>query len=253
MFGPLIAPNHHMAIHLAECLKRFGPVRSWWTFPLERLMGQVLEATSNNHLGKLEITFLKAFCCMGNLRALLASDCLPAKLEPFTSQLCPSSQSAKVSSQATNPRSRAQILPPELFSQLVKKINTTPLGDNCMYIEAASPKNSIIEFFVTPGTTAYARIDQIFKHHRVTHNMKACFDTWFVIHSLPELPPKSPNPFTKLKKYPLKLAFCSFTSQHPQLIHTSHVISHCAWICYTTGKISSPLQQDTIALVSLSQ
>ncbi|POW23345.1 hypothetical protein PSHT_00208, partial [Puccinia striiformis] len=221
---------------------------------------------------------------MGNLRALLASDCLPAKLEPFTSQLCPSSQSAKVSSQATNPRSQAQILPPELFSQLVKKINTTPLGDNCMYIEAdkwrpknkeqrvalinscvkishdltystytTSPKNSIIEFFVTPGTTAYARIDQIFKHHRVTHNMKACFDTWFVIHSLPELPPKSPNPFTKLKKYPLKLAFCSFTSQHPQLIHTSHVISHCAWICYTTGKISSPLQQDTIALVSLSQ
>ncbi|KAI7966829.1 hypothetical protein MJO29_000106 [Puccinia striiformis f. sp. tritici] len=34
MFGPLIAPNHHMAIHLAECLKRFGLVQSWWTFPL---------------------------------------------------------------------------------------------------------------------------------------------------------------------------------------------------------------------------
>ncbi|KAI7966830.1 hypothetical protein MJO29_000107 [Puccinia striiformis f. sp. tritici] len=228
-------------------------------------MGQVLKATSNNHLGELEITFLKAFCCMGNLRALLASDCLPAKLEPFTSQLRPSSKSAKVSSQATNPCSRAQILPPELFSQLVKKINTTPLGNNCMYIEAdkwhpknkeqriapvnscvenlssfclqddltystytTSPKNSIIEFCVTPGTTAYARIDQIFKHRRVTHDKKACFDTWFVIHSLPELLPKSPNPFAKLKKYPLKLALCSLTSQHPQLIHTSQVISHCA-------------------------
>jgi hypothetical protein len=51
LFGPLVAPNHHMAIHLAECLEKLGLVRSWWTFPLERLMGQVLKSTSNNHLG----------------------------------------------------------------------------------------------------------------------------------------------------------------------------------------------------------
>ncbi|KNF02844.1 hypothetical protein PSTG_04129 [Puccinia striiformis f. sp. tritici PST-78] len=46
-----VAPNHYMAIHLAECLKKSGPVRSWWAFPLERLMAQILKASHNNHIG----------------------------------------------------------------------------------------------------------------------------------------------------------------------------------------------------------
>lgn len=48
-----LAPNHHMSMHLAECLARFGPVRAWWSFPMERLMGQVLHSTHNNRLGEL--------------------------------------------------------------------------------------------------------------------------------------------------------------------------------------------------------
>lgn len=47
-----LAPNHHMAIHLADCLERFGPVRLWWSFPFERLMGSILKACHNNHVGK---------------------------------------------------------------------------------------------------------------------------------------------------------------------------------------------------------
>ncbi|POW23176.1 hypothetical protein PSHT_00352 [Puccinia striiformis] len=278
-----------MAIHLAECLEKFGPVRSWWTFPLERLMGQVLKSTYNNHLGELEITFLKAFCQLGNLRALLASDCLPDELEPFTSQLRPSSQPQRTFPEATDPCSKAQILPSQLFSQLVNKINTIPLGDDCIYVEAdkwqpdmdqrmapinarvenlssfhldndltystytTSPKNSIIEFRLITGKTAFGRIAQIFKHRRVTHKKTVCFDTWFVIHSFPDAQPKSKNPFAKLYKYPFKVALCSYAPQTPLLIHTSEVISHCAWICYSAEEISSDLNQEMIALVSLSR
>lgn len=46
-----LAPNHHMAIHLADCLERFGPVRAWWSFVFERLMGSILQGCHNNHLG----------------------------------------------------------------------------------------------------------------------------------------------------------------------------------------------------------
>lgn len=46
-----LAPNHHMAIHLADFLERFGPVRSWWSFPLERLMGKILKGCHNNRIG----------------------------------------------------------------------------------------------------------------------------------------------------------------------------------------------------------
>lgn len=68
--GVQLAPNHHMAVHLANCLERFGPLRSYWSFPMERLMAQVPKASDNNWL-EMEITFLKKFCQAGNLRALL--------------------------------------------------------------------------------------------------------------------------------------------------------------------------------------
>lgn len=47
-----LAPNHHVAVHLSDCLERFGPVRSWWSFPFERLMGKILKAEHNNHISK---------------------------------------------------------------------------------------------------------------------------------------------------------------------------------------------------------
>jgi hypothetical protein len=41
-------PNHHMAMHVYDFLLLFGPVRSWWCFPFERLIGQ-LQRLSSNH------------------------------------------------------------------------------------------------------------------------------------------------------------------------------------------------------------
>lgn len=52
-----LAPNHHMAIHLADCLERFGPVRAWWSFPFERLMGGILKAGHNSHIGMFFIMY----------------------------------------------------------------------------------------------------------------------------------------------------------------------------------------------------
>lgn len=46
-----LAPNHHMAIHLSDLLRSFGPVRAWWSFVFERLMGSILKGCHNNHLG----------------------------------------------------------------------------------------------------------------------------------------------------------------------------------------------------------
>jgi hypothetical protein len=47
-----LAPNHHMAFHIAKGLQGFGPCRAWWSFSMERLMSQVLKSTGNNRLGK---------------------------------------------------------------------------------------------------------------------------------------------------------------------------------------------------------
>ena len=46
-------PKHHMAFHLFEFLVLFGPVRSWWMFPFERLIGHLQRLPQNHIHGKL--------------------------------------------------------------------------------------------------------------------------------------------------------------------------------------------------------
>jgi len=47
--------NHHMALHLYEYLRRFGPVHGWWTFPFERLIGMLERIPINFRIGALKI------------------------------------------------------------------------------------------------------------------------------------------------------------------------------------------------------
>ncbi|KAG2745383.1 hypothetical protein P692DRAFT_20743929, partial [Suillus brevipes Sb2] len=44
--------NGHMALHVWEYLQLFGPVRSWWCFPYERLIGQLQRLPINHIFGK---------------------------------------------------------------------------------------------------------------------------------------------------------------------------------------------------------
>ncbi|KAH7917399.1 hypothetical protein BV22DRAFT_1026390 [Leucogyrophana mollusca] len=46
-------PNGHMSLHIYNFLVLFGPVRSWWCFPFERLIGQLQRLPSNHKFGKL--------------------------------------------------------------------------------------------------------------------------------------------------------------------------------------------------------
>ncbi|KAH7917511.1 hypothetical protein BV22DRAFT_986006, partial [Leucogyrophana mollusca] len=37
LFGKhLLRPSHHLSLHLANCIRLFGPVHGWWSFPFER-------------------------------------------------------------------------------------------------------------------------------------------------------------------------------------------------------------------------
>lgn len=44
-------PNHHMALHLHEYLRLYGPVHSWWTFPFERMIGMIQRIPCNHKIG----------------------------------------------------------------------------------------------------------------------------------------------------------------------------------------------------------
>jgi hypothetical protein len=48
-------PNQHMALHLAEYLRFYGPVHSWWTFPFERLIGMLQRIPNNFQDGEFHL------------------------------------------------------------------------------------------------------------------------------------------------------------------------------------------------------
>jgi hypothetical protein len=52
-------PNHHMSLHIPDVLLLFGPVHSWWTFPFERLIGNLQRMPSN---GKIGMRFVLSIC-----------------------------------------------------------------------------------------------------------------------------------------------------------------------------------------------
>lgn len=55
-------PNHHAAFHIYDFLFLFGPVRSWWCFPFERLIGILQRLPSNHKPGKCTL-YTKSFTC----------------------------------------------------------------------------------------------------------------------------------------------------------------------------------------------
>ncbi|KNF02803.1 hypothetical protein PSTG_04088 [Puccinia striiformis f. sp. tritici PST-78] len=253
-----VAPNHYMAIHLAECLKKFGPVRSWWAFPLERLMAQILKASHNNHIGELEITFLNDFCWLGNLRFLLNSDRLPDQLRPFIAPLRTCSDPVpRCIPQSVDPHWQKQILSSEIFPQLITKIDSIKsVNNNCTYIDLMSHNNSMIQFRVTSSRveTCFGRINQIFKHKRVILEKQTLTNVWLVVCSqFCHIPPNIPHPFTSLVTYNLQVDLCYLETHKPQVIHIDEAIAHCAWIHYQAKEISTTFDQDCIALVSLDQ
>ena len=53
--------NGHMAFHIYDFLRLFGPARSWWCFPFERLIGHLQCLTHNHKHGKLEASMTMSF------------------------------------------------------------------------------------------------------------------------------------------------------------------------------------------------
>ena len=51
LFEHKLVPNHHLSLHLTECLLLFGPVHGQWGFPFERYNGMLGDLNVNNIAG----------------------------------------------------------------------------------------------------------------------------------------------------------------------------------------------------------
>ncbi|KAI7935194.1 hypothetical protein MJO28_016832 [Puccinia striiformis f. sp. tritici] len=126
-----LAPNHHMSLHIPECLERFGPVRAWWSFPFERFMGQVVKSCHNNRIGQLETTFLNTFTRASRLCALLEQNDLPDSLSPLIASVM-----------------HTESAPPDPFSAITSLSYQPCLSDHALHllveqINRLGPQNHI--------------------------------------------------------------------------------------------------------------
>lgn len=48
LYPGFLLPSHHLAFHIYDFLELFGPMRSWWCFPFERLIGMLQRIPSNH-------------------------------------------------------------------------------------------------------------------------------------------------------------------------------------------------------------
>ncbi|KAH9850596.1 hypothetical protein C2E23DRAFT_734560 [Lenzites betulinus] len=72
-----LVPNHHLSLHLRECLLLFGPTLSWWTFPFERYNGLLQRLNTNFRAADMPKTFMRYFYIGAKLRWQMASESWP--------------------------------------------------------------------------------------------------------------------------------------------------------------------------------
>ncbi|KAI1782406.1 hypothetical protein LXA43DRAFT_905901 [Ganoderma leucocontextum] len=68
-----LVPNHHLSLHLRQCLLLFGPVRGWWSYPFERYNGLLQRLNTNHRTRDIPKTFMRYFYMGASLRWLLRS------------------------------------------------------------------------------------------------------------------------------------------------------------------------------------
>ncbi|KLO05603.1 hypothetical protein SCHPADRAFT_839192 [Schizopora paradoxa] len=65
--------NHHIAFHVSDDLRWFGPSPLFWAFPFERLIGKIQKIPTNKRLRTTPLTFMQTFCRGANLMGDISS------------------------------------------------------------------------------------------------------------------------------------------------------------------------------------
>ncbi|KAI0324601.1 hypothetical protein GY45DRAFT_1262514 [Cubamyces sp. BRFM 1775] len=73
LFAHNLVPNHHLSLHLRDCLLLFGPVHAWWAFPFERYNGLLQQLNVNNKTRDMPLTFMSYFYIGANVRWMMTS------------------------------------------------------------------------------------------------------------------------------------------------------------------------------------
>ncbi|KAF7333201.1 hypothetical protein MVEN_02386000 [Mycena venus] len=208
---PRTRTNPHVAMHIYDFLLLFGPALSWWSFPVERLIGQLGKINSNDHLGgQHEATILNTWIRGANLRRWINRPDCPAILLEFHRlfSLYLGVNLGDRSAPGNSSIKRAESRPAHYEHDRVNySKSTTHLG------------NSLV-MYVEPGTgkTRAGSIEEI-----VVGKQK----TEFKVRRQAPLPPGKNDPFKIFPHFPAE-TYSSKMSADVDTIEPESIISHYA-------------------------
>ncbi|KAF9471043.1 hypothetical protein BDN70DRAFT_820529 [Pholiota conissans] len=216
--------NCHLAIHIYDFLRLFGPVRSWWCFPFERLIGQIQRLPNNHKFGELEATMLSSFSKAAKLKQWLARPDCPEFLKECKA-VFDKAFSQPSDYEDESPIEPAFISTPQELRSLVSDpkvaLHARHKCDRVFFSRRKTHVGNSLVLFYPNGDKSLqpvpASISHIFRRRDNTV-------TYVVNRQLPS-PPGTLNPF---RHYPyLRAAIYSTTlSTEPELIQPEWVYSH---------------------------
>ncbi|KAI9068777.1 hypothetical protein FKP32DRAFT_1560994 [Trametes sanguinea] len=150
LFKHPLVPNHHLSLHLRQCLELFGPVHGWWAYPFERYNGLLQRMNTNYHTAEMPKTFIRHFYIGGRLRWLMRSLKWPTSpvytefLDAYSNAFGDVMQrSHEGGSRPSSPEDhhvydprKAKALPPDVYRQLHSLISS---GSAVAFKQARAP------------------------------------------------------------------------------------------------------------------
>ncbi|KAG1721306.1 uncharacterized protein EDB91DRAFT_1256562 [Suillus paluster] len=110
--------NGRMALHVWDYLQLFGPIRSWWCFPYERLIGQLQQLPSNHIFGQQESTLFLSYIKAAKFKCWLNGPSCPPMFREvkslFDRSVSPSIDANPISVSKDHPPTPQQVIPEDL-------------------------------------------------------------------------------------------------------------------------------------------
>ncbi|POV94647.1 hypothetical protein PSTT_16742 [Puccinia striiformis] len=150
-------PNHHLALHLPDCLCQFGPAPQWTAWSFERLNGSLAPIPTNNHIETRDLTLLRQWVTAQNFRNIL----------PYLCQHLPKAMSKPLLDFVKPSKSVGQ------FSQAMNKLETLDLETHELLVRSFNHKFSSNAQLCTSIYTSWTRNKTTILIPRLVHQQKS--------------------------------------------------------------------------------
>jgi hypothetical protein len=222
-------PSGHMSIHLYEFLVSFGPVRSWWTFPFEHLIGRLQQLPHNDHFGVLESTLMRTCLRSSNLKRRLSNSECPEVLRQCKILLDKAFGIRNIDDddEEEEEGTLPLVTPPPDLLPLIDADKVTlraRLRDkNIIYARSSTHMGNSLIHFYSGGSTSSPAVPGSIKY--IFRSRDGPF--MFAVHRQLPVSDDAPDPFRHYPHFPAKL-YSSALSDHLELVQVDWVLAHFA-------------------------